>query len=122
MKIECDNQRGQAELKLNPNPTILYARRANVFIKLKKPNATIRDVDAALNVNLESEKGYKVRGMAWSMLGLCKYAASDLRVASIIDSDEEIAKILIKVEPNACKIEEHCQKYQQLQEEDRSRD
>ncbi|KAK4708951.1 hypothetical protein R3W88_029876 [Solanum pinnatisectum] len=56
------------------------------------------------------------------MLGLWKYAASDLRVASIIDSDEEIAKILIKVEPNTRKIEEHCQKYQQLQEQERLRD
>ncbi|KAJ8553497.1 hypothetical protein K7X08_024175 [Anisodus acutangulus] len=102
---------------LNPSSAILYATRANVFIKLKKPNAAIRDADAALKVNPDSAKGYKVRGMARAMLGLWKEAAKDLRVASMIDFDEEIAEILKKVEPNAQKIEEHCRKYQRLREE-----
>ncbi|XP_060205415.1 TPR repeat-containing thioredoxin TDX [Lycium barbarum] len=102
---------------LNPNSAILYATRANVFIKLKKPNAAIRDADAALKVNPDSAKGYKVRGMARAMLGLWKEAAKDLHVASMIDFDEEIAEILKKVEPNAHKIEEHCRKYQRLREE-----
>lgn len=102
---------------LNPSSAILYATRANVFIKLKKPNAAIRDADAALKVNPDSAKGFKVRGMARAMLGLWKEAASDLRVASMIDFDEEIAGILKKVEPNAHKIEEHCRKYQRLREE-----
>ncbi|XP_059290421.1 TPR repeat-containing thioredoxin TDX [Lycium ferocissimum] len=102
---------------LNPNSAILYATRANVFIKLKKPNAAIRDADAALKVNPDSAKGYKVRGMARATLGLWKEAAKDLRVASMIDFDEEIAEILKKVEPNAHKIEEHCRKYQRLREE-----
>lgn len=106
---------------LNPNSAILYATRANVFIKLKKPNAAIRDADAALKVNPDSAKGYKVRGMARAMLGLWKEAASDLRVASMIDFDEEIAEILKKVEPNAHKIEEHCRKYQRLREEKKLR-
>ncbi|WMV22078.1 hypothetical protein MTR67_015463 [Solanum verrucosum] len=106
---------------LNPTSAILYATRANVFIKLKKPNAAIRDADAALKVNPDSAKGYKVRGMARAMLGLWKEAASDLRVASMIDFDEEIAEILKKVEPNAHKIEEHCRKYQRLREEKKLR-
>ncbi|XP_055827284.1 TPR repeat-containing thioredoxin TDX [Solanum dulcamara] len=106
---------------LNPNSAILYATRANVFIKLKKPNAAIRDADAALKANPDSAKGYKVRGMARAMLGLWKEAASDLRVASMIDFDEEIAEILKKVEPNAHKIEEHCRKYQRLREEKKLR-
>ncbi|KAK4350103.1 hypothetical protein RND71_029416 [Anisodus tanguticus] len=55
--------------------------------------------------------------MARAMLGLWKEAAKDLRVASMIDFDEEIAEILKKVEPNAHKIEEHCRKYQRLREE-----
>ncbi|KAH0687462.1 hypothetical protein KY290_019054 [Solanum tuberosum] len=106
---------------LNSTSAILYATRANVFIKLKKPNAAIRDADAALKVNPDSAKGYKVRGMARAMLGLWKEAASDLRVASMIDFDEEIAEILKKVEPNAHKIEEHCRKYQRLREEKKLR-
>lgn len=35
---------------LNPHSSILYATRASVFIKLKKPNAAIRDSDTALKV------------------------------------------------------------------------
>lgn len=106
---------------LNPSSAILYATRANVFVKLKKPNAAIRDADAALKVNPDSAKGYKVRGMARAMLGLWKEAASDLRLASMIDFDEEIAETLKKVEPNAHKIEEHCRKYRRLREEKRLR-
>ena len=30
-------------IKLNPHLAILYAKRANVFIKLQKSNAAIRD-------------------------------------------------------------------------------
>lgn len=106
---------------LNPNSAIFYATRANVFIKLKKPNAAIRDAEAALKVNPDSAKGYKMRGMARAMLGLWKEAASDLHVASRIDFDEEIAEILKKVEPNARKIEEHSRKYLRLREEKKLR-
>ncbi|XP_009770330.1 TPR repeat-containing thioredoxin TDX [Nicotiana sylvestris] len=106
---------------LNPNSAILYATRGSVFNKLKKPNAAIRDADAALKINSDSAKAYKVRGMARAMLGLWKEAASDLHVASTIDFDEEIAEILIKVEPNARKIEEHCRKYERLRQEKKQR-
>ncbi|XVE85997.1 hypothetical protein DITRI_Ditri18aG0000700 [Diplodiscus trichospermus] len=37
-------------IRLNPTSAILYATRASVFVKLSKPNATIRDTDAALEV------------------------------------------------------------------------
>ena len=35
-------------IKLNPRLAILYAKRANVFIKLHKPNAAIWDCDSEL--------------------------------------------------------------------------
>ncbi|KAL7261500.1 hypothetical protein ACSBR1_000025 [Camellia fascicularis] len=54
---------------LNPTSTIMYATRASVYIKMKKPNAAIRDANAALEINPDSAKGYKSRGMAWAMLG-----------------------------------------------------
>ncbi|XVF53759.1 hypothetical protein PTKIN_Ptkin05aG0124800 [Pterospermum kingtungense] len=104
-------------MMLNPTSAILYATRASVFIKLSKPNAAIRDADAALEINPDSAKGYKVRGMARTMLGLWEEAASDLRVASKLDYDEEIGSALKKVEPNAQKIEEHHRKYEHLRKE-----
>ncbi|CAK9166747.1 unnamed protein product [Ilex paraguariensis] len=104
-------------IMLNPTSAILYATRASVFIKLKKPNAAICDADAALKINPDSAKGYKMRGMARAMLGLWEAAASDLHVASNIDYDEEIGEVLKKVEPNAHKIEEHRRKYERLRKE-----
>ncbi|GMH23368.1 hypothetical protein Nepgr_025211 [Nepenthes gracilis] len=102
---------------LNPHSAILYATRAGVFAKLKKPNAAIRDADAALQINPDSAKGYKVRGMARAMLGLWEEAANDLHVASKLDYDEEIGLALKRVEPNAHKIEEHRRKYERLLKE-----
>ncbi|RVX17825.1 FAM10 family protein [Vitis vinifera] len=60
---------------------------ASVYVKLKKPNAAIRDADAALKASLDAYLFYH---------------------------DEEIALVLKKVEPNAHKIEEHRRKYARL--------
>ncbi|KAG6525740.1 hypothetical protein ZIOFF_015707 [Zingiber officinale] len=190
---------------LNPTSAIMYATRASVFIKMKKPNAAIRDATAALEVifdtfncfllwsvgvvksrvkvvdcddrnngsgsccsesagvrgqqigastmsqtsgnhqpqpfaqrlitalavapgdlqsncvmseiNPDSAKGYKTRGIALAMLGKWEEAAKDLHVASKLDYDEEINSVLKKVEPNAHKIEEHHRKYERLRKE-----
>ncbi|KAM4114433.1 hypothetical protein ACJW30_04G068100 [Castanea mollissima] len=104
-------------IMLNPTSAILYASRASVFVKLNKPNAAIRDADAALQINPDSAKGYKIRGMARAILGRWEESASDLRVASTLDYDEEIGLVLKKVEPNARKIEEHHRKYERLRKE-----
>ncbi|KAJ9162626.1 hypothetical protein P3X46_022385 [Hevea brasiliensis] len=104
-------------ITLNPASAILYATRASVFVKLKKPNAAIHDANAALEINPDSAKGYKVQGIARAMLGQWEEAASDLHVASKLDYDEEIALVLKKVEPNARKIREHHRKYERLRKE-----
>ncbi|XVF09430.1 hypothetical protein REPUB_Repub07fG0092100 [Reevesia pubescens] len=102
---------------LNPTSAILYATRASVFVKLSKPAAAIRDADAALEINPDSAKGYKIRGMARAMLGQWEEAASDLHVASKLDYDEEIGSVLKKVEPNAHKIEERRRKYERMRKD-----
>ncbi|KAK4803125.1 hypothetical protein SAY86_001328 [Trapa natans] len=104
-------------ITLNPTSAIMYATRATVYIKMKKPNAAIRDANAALEINPDSAKGYKSRGMARAMLGQWEEAAKDLHVASKLDYDEEIHAVLKKVEPNAHKIEEHRRKYDRLHKE-----
>ncbi|KAH0976059.1 hypothetical protein GBA52_017958 [Prunus armeniaca] len=104
-------------IMLNPTSAILKATRASVFVKLNKPNAAIRDANAALEINPDSAKGYKIRGMAKAMLGHWEEAASDLHVASKLDYDEEIGLVLKKVEPNVRKIEEHRRKYERLHKE-----
>ncbi|XP_057510228.1 FAM10 family protein At4g22670-like [Actinidia eriantha] len=102
---------------LNSTSAIMYATRASVYIKMKKPNAATRDANAALEINPDSAKGYKSRGMARAMLGQWEEAAKDLHMASKLDYDEEISAILKKVEPNAHKIEDHRRKYDRLRKE-----
>lgn len=102
---------------LNPTSAILYATRAGVFVKMKKPNAAILDAEAALQINPDSAKGYKSRGMAKAMLGKWEDAAHDLHLAAKLDFDEEISSELKKVEPNVHKIEEHKKKYERLRKE-----
>ncbi|XVF10773.1 hypothetical protein REPUB_Repub07fG0211900 [Reevesia pubescens] len=102
---------------LNPTSAIMYATRASVYIKMKKPNAAIRDTNAALEINPDSAKGYKSRGIARAMLGQWEDAAKDLHLASKLDYDEEISNVLKKVEPNAHRIEEHRRKYDRLRKE-----
>lgn len=48
-------------------------------------------------INPDSAKGYKARGMSRAMLGLWEEAARDLRVASNLDYDEEVGMSLKKV-------------------------
>jgi len=51
-------------IQLNPGSAILYAKRANCYIKLKKPNMAIRDCTSAIKHNPDSAAGYKFRGRA----------------------------------------------------------
>ena len=55
-------------LKLTPSP-LVYAKRADAFLKMKKPNAAIRDANKALEMNPDSAKGLKIRGSAYRYLG-----------------------------------------------------
>ncbi|XP_020584111.1 TPR repeat-containing thioredoxin TDX isoform X2 [Phalaenopsis equestris] len=98
-------------IMLNPTSAILYATRASVFVKMRKPNAAIRDADAALQINSDSAKGYKSRGMAKALMGNWQEAVSDLRMASKLDHDEEIYSVL------KMKVEEHRKKYEHLKNE-----
>ncbi|XP_074334137.1 TPR repeat-containing thioredoxin TDX [Apium graveolens] len=104
-------------ITLNPRSAILYATRASIFVRIEKPNAAIRDANAALQVNPDSAKGHKIRGLAKAMLGSWEEAAHDLHFASRLDYDEEISSALKKVEPNLKKIEEHRRKYERLRKE-----
>ncbi|KAL4557340.1 hypothetical protein LXL04_035515 [Taraxacum kok-saghyz] len=109
-------------IMMNPTSAILYATRANVFVKLQKPNAAIRDADVALQINADSAKGYKMRGIARAMLGLWEEAARDLGIASNLDYDDEIGSLLKKIEPNVHKIKEHRRKYERLRKEKKAKE
>lgn len=82
MSEQADAKRGEAQGKLsggafeeaialfteaienNPQSAILYAKRAQCYIKLQKPNAAIRDCNRALEINENSQQALKWRGKA----------------------------------------------------------
>ena len=58
-------------------------------MKLKKPNAAIRDCDEAVRINPDSAQGYKWRGRAHQLLGNWEKAVKDLQTSCKIDFDED---------------------------------
>lgn len=94
-------------IELNPNSALLFAKRGQVYLKMNKPNACIRDCTKALELNCDSAAGYKFRGRAYRLLGEWELAAKDLRQACNIDFDEQTGEWLNEVTPNAQKIEQH---------------
>jgi suppressor of tumorigenicity protein 13 len=57
---------------------LTFSKRAECYLRLKKPNAAIRDADAALKLNADSAKAFIVRGKAHRLLGQWEAAAVDL--------------------------------------------
>ncbi|KAJ8668296.1 hypothetical protein QAD02_009959 [Eretmocerus hayati] len=85
---------------LNPQASLLYAKRGQVYILLKKPNACIRDCDRAIELNPDSAAAHKFRGRANQLLGKWEEAANDLRKACKYDFDEQADEWLREVTPN----------------------
>ncbi|XP_038055579.1 hsc70-interacting protein-like [Patiria miniata] len=104
-------------IEKNPHSALLYAKRAGVYIKLKKPNAAIRDSDKAIKLNPDSAQGYKWKGIAHRLLGQWELAAKNLQSACKLDFDEVAYSTLKEVEPNAKLIAEHKRKYERKREE-----
>ncbi|XP_033241953.1 hsc70-interacting protein 1-like [Drosophila miranda] len=109
-------------IELNPGNALYYAKRGQAFLKLKKPNACIRDCDKALELNCDSAAGHKFRGRAHRLLGQFEEAAKDLRQACKLDFDEETDEWLREVTPNAKKIEQHRVKQERKQAERKVKD
>ncbi|CAL8266883.1 unnamed protein product [Gadus morhua 'NCC'] len=132
-KMEAINALGEGDLpkalelftdaiKLNPCVAILYAKRASVFIQMKKPNAAKRDCDRAITINPDSAQPYKWRGKANKLLGNWEEAAKDLATACKLDYDEDASALLKEVQPKATKIIEHRRKYERKREEKEIKD
>ncbi|KRT80022.1 Anaphase-promoting complex subunit 3 protein [Oryctes borbonicus] len=94
-------------IMLNPNSALLYSKRGQVYLKLNKPNACIKDCSRALELNCDSAPAFKFRGRAYRLLGEWEKAAQDLRQAVKIDYDEQSDEWLKEVQPIAQKIEQH---------------
>eukprot|EP00727_Mastigamoeba_balamuthi_P003094 m51a1_g12782 hypothetical protein (332) ;mRNA; f:2745-4118 len=114
----------EAVLK-NPQSAILYACRASVLLRMRRPNAAIRDCEAAIRLNPDSAKPYKVRGRAERHLGLYERARADLQLGNKLDYDDATYQTQKWVEARAKALEarakarqqHHQQQHQQQQHE-----
>lgn len=91
-------------IELDPTSPISYAKRAQVYIAMKKPNACIRDCERAIEINPDSALAHKIRGRANQLLGRWEDAARDLRIAVKLDFDEEANEWLNEITPNVSYI------------------
>lgn len=104
-------------IKKNPQSANLYAKRACVLTKAKKPSAAIADCEKALEINKDSAQPYKWRGRAYRLQGKYEEAYHDFQMACRLDFDETSLEWQKEVEANAKKIMEHRRKYERLREE-----
>lgn len=102
---------------INATSAMPFVKRGTCYLKLKKPNACIRDCDRAIEINPDNAAAHKYRGRAYRLLGNFLEAAKDLRLACKIDFDEQADEWLREVTPNAQKIEQHERKKQMKKEE-----
>merc|ERR1712061_237013 len=109
-------------IEINSGSAAVYAKRGTCYLKLKRPNACIRDCDRAVKLNPDSAAAHKFRGRAHRLLGHFVEAAKDLRLACKIDFDEVADEWPKEVTPNAKEIEEHERNKQRRQEEKEIRD
>ncbi|XP_067148277.1 LOW QUALITY PROTEIN: uncharacterized protein [Apteryx mantelli] len=107
-------------IKLNPRLSTLYANRASVFVRLRKPNAAIRDCDKATKINPDSAQPYKWRGKAYWLLGHWQQAAKDLALACQLDYDEDTNDMLKEVQRKVQKTTKHQRKYEEEQQAKKS--
>jgi len=105
-------------IKLNPRIALYFAKRAQLLVRLGKPNQAIRDCDRAIEMNSDSAGPYKARGRAHRLLGNWAQAKADLDQGQKLDYDDDTAMFLKEqVLPNAKKVAEHKRKYERKAEE-----
>jgi len=76
------------------SPTALvYAKRAEVLLQLKRPSACIEDCNTALALNPDVGKAFRLRGIAWTHLGNWSEAHVDLLRGQQLDFHENIVAL-----------------------------
>lgn len=76
-------------IKIGNATAMLYAKRAEILLKLKRPNACISDCTSAISINPDSGKAYRLRGKAQRKLGRWEEAHQDLSKGQQLDYDDD---------------------------------
>lgn len=75
-------------IELGGASALTLAKRAEVLLAQKRPCAAIRDCTAALEVNPDCGKAFRIRGVAHRRLGHWREALGDLAQGQALDFDE----------------------------------
>jgi len=75
-------------IELGAGSALLLAKRAELLLTQKRPCAAVRDCTAALEVNPDCGKAFRIRGMAHRRLGHWPEAHSDLAQGQTLDFDD----------------------------------
>eukprot|EP00238_Polyblepharides_amylifera_P005985 CAMPEP_0196597070 /NCGR_PEP_ID=MMETSP1081-20130531/89373_1 /TAXON_ID=36882 /ORGANISM="Pyramimonas amylifera, Strain CCMP720" /LENGTH=212 /DNA_ID=CAMNT_0041922327 /DNA_START=42 /DNA_END=680 /DNA_ORIENTATION=+ len=97
----------------------MFAKRAACFLRLLKPNAAIRDCDAALKLNSDSGRAYKIRGTAHRILGQWEAALKDLAEGQALDYDESLYSMQVEVQDKVGQLRQRRQEREDLIKYDR---
>jgi len=80
---------------------LIYCRRADILMKLDRPRAVVNDCTAALGINPDSGKAYKLRGKAFKKLEKWEEAHIDFQTGLKLDYDEDTEDAAKEVEVKA---------------------
>lgn len=72
---------------------LMLARRGEVLLKMKRPNAAIHDCTAAIEINPDCGKAYHVRGIAHRKLGHWEESNDDFSQGQNLDFDDAIVPV-----------------------------
>eukprot|EP00919_Chromeraceae_sp_WS-2016_P050724 GHVR01120233.1.p1 GENE.GHVR01120233.1~~GHVR01120233.1.p1 ORF type:complete len:432 (+),score=149.71 GHVR01120233.1:51-1346(+) len=99
------------------NPSaLLYCKRADLLLKLKRPVACVRDCDEAIKLNPDNGRAYRLRGKAYRYLGDYCNAHKDIHQGQTIDYDESLAQLQKFVDDRFTKIESHRREWERNKE------
>merc|ERR1719265_2482146 len=85
---------------------MMYAKRAEMLLKARRPCAAIEDCNAAIEINPDSAKAFRTRGKAARRLGRWEDAHNDLAIAQKLDYDDEAEDVKKFVDKKYKKIQE----------------
>mmetsp|Transcript_27395 Transcript_27395/g.60210 ORF Transcript_27395/g.60210 Transcript_27395/m.60210 type:complete len:278 (+) Transcript_27395:64-897(+) len=85
---------------------LLYVKRAELLLEQRRPCAAINDCSAAIEVNPDCGKAFRIKGIAERRLGRWEAAHRDLALGQKLDYDEGTSAIQKLVDEKARKIEE----------------
>jgi suppressor of tumorigenicity protein 13 len=93
-------------MKLGEVTAMLFAKRADLLLKMKRPNACINDCSAAIKINPDSAKAYRLKGKAHRKLGQWEDAHKDLAEGQKLDFDDDLVEVQKFVDAKWKKIAE----------------